>query len=682
VFQLSLNGGISKALVTVTAKIPPPDLGSGSSQTVVAPLSTTRLIEFTANEILGYSANHLWTFISGPNRPFILSPTSFVTDISGLVIGEYVIQSKVTGQGGSDSVLYKINVIPGSLSPNIFTTQIPTEATSNAGQGIEVGVKFKTSLPGYITGIRFYKTSGNTGTHTGELYSSSGTRLAQAVFTNETVTGWQTVVFGSPVAILANTTYVAAYFSPAGTFTSTSNFFANNIVNNPLTALRDGDDGPNGVFNNSTVPVFPAGVHPNTNNYWVDVVYSNGSSTVKANAGPNQNINEVGTAGGSSTTLSGTASSGTITSYSWTQISGISQAFIANPNSATTTISGLHSASGSHGVDLGYYIFQLSLNGGESVSQVTLHILPLIASAGADQIITLPASSVNLNGAAAGNISSVLWTKTSGPNNPTITNPNDLNTTVTGLVAGTYTFQLSLNGGATNSQLIIIVNPATTSIFTTQKPVATTDNDHKSTVGQELGVKFTSSITGFINGVRFYKTSGNTGTHIGELYSSAGVRLAQATFANETATGWQTVRFTSPIPITANTTYTAAYFSSLGNYVEDNDYFLHKSVTNSSLTAPSDGTNGGTGKDPGSGQGTYKYTSSAAFPNQLYRSANYWVDVIFATASSSAKANAGPGQIITLPASLTLDGSGSTGASNYLWSFVSGPNIPIIDSET
>jgi hypothetical protein len=224
----------------------------------------------------------------------------------------------------------------------------------------------------------------------------------------------------------------------------------------------------------------------------------------------------------------------------------------------------------------------------------------------------------------------------SGPNTPTITNPNSVSTTVTGLIQGTYVFQLSLNSGASTSQVTVSVNAAVSgvTVFTTQTPVATTDNDHQSTVGQEVGLKFKSTSAGFITGVRFYKTSGNTGTHIGELYSSAGARLAQATFTNETATGWQVVSFSSPVAITANTTYTAAYFSSLGNYTEENNYFLNRSVTNSPLTAPADGTNGASGTDPGSGQGTYKYTASPAFPNQLYLSANYWVDPIFSTSGT------------------------------------------------
>ena len=60
----------------------------------------------------------------------------------------------------------------------IFTTQTTPTTTQNDGSAIELGVKFRSSAAGYITGVRFYKTTGNAGTHTGELYSSTGTRLA------------------------------------------------------------------------------------------------------------------------------------------------------------------------------------------------------------------------------------------------------------------------------------------------------------------------------------------------------------------------------------------------------------------------------------------------------------------------------------------------------------------------
>ena len=53
--------------------------------------------------------------------------------------------------------------------------------------------------------------------------------------------------------------------------------------------------------------------------------------------------------------------------------------------------------------------------------------------------------------------------------------------------------------------------------------------------------------TGFITGVRFFKSTGNTGTHTGSLWTAAGSRLATVTFTGETASGWQTATFASAV---------------------------------------------------------------------------------------------------------------------------------------
>src|SRR2546428_13799565 len=72
-------------------------------------------------------------------------------------------------------------------------------------RAIEVGVKFSADRAGYITGLRFYKGSTNTGTHIGNLWSSTGTLLATATFSGETASGWQQVNLSSPEARTAST---------------------------------------------------------------------------------------------------------------------------------------------------------------------------------------------------------------------------------------------------------------------------------------------------------------------------------------------------------------------------------------------------------------------------------------------------------------------------------------------
>ena len=61
----------------------------------------------------------------------------------------------------------------------------------------------------------------------------------------------------------------------------------------------------------------------------------------------------------------------------------------------------------------------------------------------------------------------------------------------------------------------------------------------------EVGLKFTSTTSGKITGIRFYKGALNTGTHVVDLWSAAGTLLATATSTNETASGWQQVSFSN-----------------------------------------------------------------------------------------------------------------------------------------
>lgn len=281
----------------------------------------------------------------------------------------------------------------------------------------------------------------------------------------------------------------------------------------------------------------------------------------------------------------------------------------------------------SQDIDGSYFVRNVTVSAGSGIP---------IANAGPAQAITLPTSSVTLDGrGSAGTITSYSWTQLLGPNTATIVSPSASNTSVTGLIQGTYRFNLALNGGST-STVDVVVNPSippSATIFTTQVPVATTSTDvggDNTESGQEVGLRFQSSIATFITGIRFYKTAGNIGTHIGELYTNTGTRLAQATFTSETATGWQTVNFATPIAITANTTYVAAYFSSQGFYTEDNNYFNTTPVVNTNLKAMIDGLAGGDAipDATNSANGPYIYASTPTFPANAFHGANYWVDVI------------------------------------------------------
>jgi hypothetical protein len=151
---------------------------------------------------------------------------------------------------------------------------VPAVPSASDASAVELGVRFRSSVNGFVTGLRFYKGAANTGTHVGNLWTSAGALLATATFTDESPTGWQTVTFSSPVAITANTVYVASYFAPNGGYATTPNYFSSSgVTNGPLYLLRDGESGGNGLYRYGTSSGFPANTWQSSN-YWVDVVFT------------------------------------------------------------------------------------------------------------------------------------------------------------------------------------------------------------------------------------------------------------------------------------------------------------------------------------------------------------------------------------------------------------------------
>lgn len=128
------------------------------------------------------------------------------------------------------------------------------------------------------------------------------------------------------------------------------------------------------------------------------------------------------------------------------------------------------------------------------------------------------------------------------------------------------------NAGSHNFPTASIPNAfATDAIFSTSpsgtNPEVSFDNASLFQYGGpgvfELGNKVYADTNGYIIGVRFNKPpTDSTSAHKVSLWDLAGNLLASADSSNETASGWQSVYFATPVSVAANTVYVASYYTS------------------------------------------------------------------------------------------------------------------------
>ncbi|MEJ0038427.1 MAG: DUF4082 domain-containing protein [Gammaproteobacteria bacterium] len=612
-------------VATYTADTTPPTISTRAPAASATNVSVSTSVAVTFSEALNPSTVSTSTIeLRAPGNVLVPATVSYdqATSIATL-------QPSVMLAGNT---AYTVNVKGGSTPPNVqdltgnalaatatwtFTTgavpacspcsvyspsAVPGTPDGGDGAAVELGVQFRPLADGQITGVRFYKSAANTGVHVGHLFSAGGSILASGTFINETASGWQELVFSTPVAVTANTVYTASYYAPNGHYSVDEHYFDSGDHSSAFVhLLTDSEAGGNGVFAYGSGGVLPVDSF-NASSYWVDVLFVGGSGT--ADTTPPTVTAKTPAAGG--TVAPSTAVTVTFSEAMASSTINTSTIVLTNPSSATVPAT-------------------VAFNASTNVATLT----PTAALA-----------------------ASTVYTATvkGGTTAPVVTDlaGNKLAANVS------WTFTTTAGGGCPCT-----LWPATTI------PVVASESDGNSV---QLGVKFRADVAGFVTGIRFYKGTANTGTHIGTLWASTGGSpLASATFQSETTSGWQEVQFSSPVSVQANTTYIAAYYAPNGNYAADSGYFSG-GVDNGVLHAPSDAS--------ASGNGVYIYGSSSDFPNQTWGSTNYWVQPVFVSAASDT---ATPTVTITSPttggtysttsATITLAGTSSddTGVVGVNW---------------
>lgn len=131
----------------------------------------------------------------------------------------------------------------------VFGDTAPANAPADDSSPVELGMRFEAAADGYVSGVRFHKTAGNTGVHRGTVWSAAGEPLASVEFTGETATGWQQASFVRPVPVVAGETYVVSYTAPSGGYTATPwAFQSRGRAAGPLTVPGGFEAPPAGVY--------------------------------------------------------------------------------------------------------------------------------------------------------------------------------------------------------------------------------------------------------------------------------------------------------------------------------------------------------------------------------------------------------------------------------------------------
>lgn len=291
--DVAFRGNIGSSAPTVTATTPT------SAATGVNPGQT---LTATFDDVMDDATLTTSTFVvqdsqndpvSGTVDYSYATKTASFTPTSGFEVGETY---TATIEGGSGTVATNTEAIAVAADYTwsfTVTNDDPCPCTLkeranpsgsapvDEASGIEVGVKVKPAVHGYITALRFYKPIISTQTtHTATIWNASGSSLATVTFANETNYGWQEAALASPLEVNAGQLYVVSYYAPDGIYQVTVGGMASNLGDDLVAYANDssenaasGSGNRNGAFRSASTG-YPNSGSASGNYYWIDAVFS------------------------------------------------------------------------------------------------------------------------------------------------------------------------------------------------------------------------------------------------------------------------------------------------------------------------------------------------------------------------------------------------------------------------
>ncbi len=453
--------------IRVTISLLPTGANAGTSQNLICGETTGSL----AGNVVSIGTS-TWSQVSGPNTATIADIYASTTGVSNLVPGLYTFRYSISGGGAcpvetSDTQIFVSSAVTG-----------PSNAGTNQSVCFNAPVQLAANTPtedqiGTWSGppdIVFEDVNDPNTIATG--FSSPST-----LYTLQWSIDNTTVNCGAPSVSTVDIT-TSAQESPTTSSAGSDQCLPGGTTTVTLAANNpDVDEQGLWTVNPAAGVAFTDATQANTTatvpsdgtyifTWTIDYITSNGcaptsddlevtiASTASANAGPDQTLcaNSFTMAADPATPLGvGT----------WSLVSGNGGFTVDNINSPTATFSNL--------LD-GTYVFQWRIDYGncsfatDEVS-ITVGIPPSTANIpGGDQIICSGTSTtITADPISDPNTESGVWTLLSGaPNTPTITNPGNNSTTVTGLTTGSYTFRWTISGNSplcpsTSDEIIVEV---------------------------------------------------------------------------------------------------------------------------------------------------------------------------------------------------------------------------------
>lgn len=470
----------------------PPVPNAGPDRTITLPVNSVRF-EATATDPDGSISSIQWTKVSGPSSGTIENPGGLWTNIINLTQGTYVFRLRVVDNGGAQGIDEVTVTVNGS------TANQPPVANAGPDQSItlpqnSVQLNGSGSDPdGSVTSFSWTKVSGpsggtisspssastqvsglNQGTYVFRLSVTDNNNAVRSDDVNVVVSPQPVVVPGDAKTVQVNifggsNAYSNAQWNNWNTNAGlTSGTFINtDQTSSGISAVISGqagvsDNGSN--YASSATIVAPQVLRHNSYNT------SNRTLTLRGlDPAARYSLQFFGSranTGNKTVVAIGSVRDTINTDNNSSDFAAFSN--IAPDNNGRIVVDLWRI--GTYNYLAGFIISQ--------GSSTPIPNQPPVVNAGADASIQLPTSTFNLTGTASdpdGSVSSVSWTKVSGPA-VVIENSSALNTSLTGLVQGTYVFRLSAtdNQGATATDDVSLTVSAATA---NQLPVANAGAD-------------------------------------------------------------------------------------------------------------------------------------------------------------------------------------------------------------